>query len=221
MKVSKLVPKVYYSESRDFSYIGRLFEIVFNHLKTNVDLIDASPINDEVSSMLITLASLTLGFESKHEYVTKDLVAICSSFTELLRNKGNLQSIEDAVNILIHTQNIKEGVYVGINDDDNYQIDIYVPLQLNDIILLEDLFDYILPSGFTYSIKFGSYDKNDIKTTEAVTDDSVTVYSMNEEQLAQVTIPGENDDENAYGDDVDRSMTYTGVVFNSNEGGSQ
>ena len=39
MEVRKLVPDVYYRESRDFSYIGRLIEILVNYNKTGADLV--------------------------------------------------------------------------------------------------------------------------------------------------------------------------------------
>lgn len=103
MKVSRFVPQVYYKESRDFSYIGRLYEIVFNYLKTGVDLVSSNPLDNDVSTSIIDLLATTLGFESKHEYTIKDLVAICSAFSYMLKKKGTLESIETCVRALFHT----------------------------------------------------------------------------------------------------------------------
>ena len=72
MRVVDLVPEVYYRESRDFSYLGRLLEIVFNHVKTGSDLVNSNPLNEDIYSSMLDILSTTLGFESKHNYVNRD-----------------------------------------------------------------------------------------------------------------------------------------------------
>ena len=37
IRLQDLVPNVYYEKSRDFQFIGRLFDIVLNSVKTNSD----------------------------------------------------------------------------------------------------------------------------------------------------------------------------------------
>lgn len=209
MKVSNLVPEVYYKKSRDFSYIGRVFEVLFNYYKTNVDLVGKSPLDENVMSNIISLAATTLGFESKHEYINKDLVALCSSFAMLLKNKGTITAIEDCINILLHTQNIQQGTTI-VYDDVNLELTIYVPSQIKDIVLLEDVFEYILPAGVTYSIIIGGVSSTSA-TEHLVETDSVEVYKSYAHTLAQVS--GEtNSDESQYGTNKNRSMTYTGTV---------
>lgn len=213
MKVSNLVPEVYYKKSRDFSYIGRVFEVLFNYYKTNVDLVGKSPLDENVMSNIISLAAMTLGFESKHEYINKDLVALCSSFAMLLKNKGTITAIEDCVNILLHTQNIQQGTTI-VYDVDNLELTIYVPSQVKDIVLLEDVFEYILPAGVTYSFILSGV-SNTSATEHLVETDSVEIYKSYAHTLAQVSGGSEtsgrdvNSDESQY---VNRSITYTGTV---------
>lgn len=214
MKVKNLVPEVYYRDSRDFSYIGRVCEILFNYMKTNVDLVGQSPVNEEVPDCIVDLLATTLGFESKHKYQTLDLVSICSSFTELLRNKGNRLSIEEAVTILMRTQNINEEIDIDVDEVDKHKYIIYVPKTLDDIILLEDLFEYILPTGVTYSFRIKSSASGDYKTDVEV-EDNVETYTMSGHQLGQVggKVTGfDNTDESKYGSNENRSMTYTGTI---------
>ena len=37
IKLQELTPSVYYEQSRDFQFIGRLYDIVLNYIKTNAD----------------------------------------------------------------------------------------------------------------------------------------------------------------------------------------
>lgn len=156
MKVEKLIPEVYFSQSRDFSYIGRLLEILYNYMKTNSDCISANNSSVDIDATTVELIALTLGFESKHRYSTKDLIYIISSFSELIRKKGTKESINTAIRLLINSQKI---VIKDIEDfvgnitatgQDRFILDIKIPEHLTDIILLEDLFDYILPAGMLY-----------------------------------------------------------------------
>lgn len=216
MKVKNLVPEIYYKESRDFSYVGRLFEIVFNYLKTNVDLVGETFINNEINASIVELVSTTLGFESKHQYQTKDLSALCSVFALLLRTKGAKKSIEDAITLLLHTQSIDEDFDIDIDDeDDQYKCIIYVPKNMTDIVLLEDVFDYILPAGWTYAFRRKSGEGGNYEESYGVLS-NVTPYKMHSYQLGQVGGRiGENEyntDESVYGNGANRSMTYTSTV---------
>ena len=44
-----------------------------------------------MNNKLIDLLTMTLGFRSKHNYSTKQLVALCSIFPTILKNKGNIE----------------------------------------------------------------------------------------------------------------------------------
>ena len=47
IKLRNLTPDVYYNESRDFQFIGRLFDVVLNSVKTEADLLYNVPLNDD------------------------------------------------------------------------------------------------------------------------------------------------------------------------------
>lgn len=224
MIVRDLVPEIYYRESRDFSYVGRLFEILFNYLKTNVDLVGETPINNEVPDSIVDLVATTLGFESKHKYQTNDLVAICSAFTLLLRNKGNALAIEQAITILLHTQGIEETFEVDVDEQDRYKYIISVPKTLDDIILLEDVLDYILPTGMTYTFRLKSSGGGNVGDNYDVEDSVNVIKTMKDYQLGQVGGRFDNNNkfntiESEYDTTVgttttkaNRSMTYTSEV---------
>lgn len=151
IKTQNLVPQVYYDKSRDFQLLGRTFDIVFNYLKTNIDLIYNNPLSDNSDERLVDLLALTLGFKSRHNYNVKQLTAMCSSFMLAMRNKGNITGIELAVNTLIQAEGIKNGALILV-DSKNNNLNIYIPVELTDINLLNDLLVYILPAGMSCSI---------------------------------------------------------------------
>lgn len=154
IKTKNQLPEYYYNESRDFQFIGRLFDVIFNYNKTSIDSMRNNPLSKNIDDSLIDLCALTVGFSSKREYDTDDLKAICTSFNELIKKKGTKGAIETCVEVLLKSKNISDEFSVIIND--NFEVEIYVPAKLNDLRLLEDLFVYILPAGFVPVIIYRS-----------------------------------------------------------------
>ena len=80
INVEHIVPEVYSKESRDFQLFERTYNLLFNYIKTNVDLMENFPINNNTDSRLIELLCRTLGFENKVNYRNDDLNSLCSIF---------------------------------------------------------------------------------------------------------------------------------------------
>ena len=149
IKFQDLTPEVYYKRSRDFQYIGRLFDLVLNNAKMNTDIISSLPLNPDMDPRLLDLLALTLGFKSKHEYNTKQLAALCSIFPFVLRNKGSKLAIETACNALLNAEGITKEALIEVK---NQTVSIFVPSELSDLNLLKDLLNYILPAGMGCSL---------------------------------------------------------------------
>lgn len=161
IKVQRQVPDYYYNESRDFQLFGRIFESVLNHTKTATDTIVNTPLSSNYDVSLLDLLTKTIGFESKRKYDVPNLLALVSSFKSILKIKGTKKSIEDCVRILLKAQNIIDGFEVLVNTSEvtdseitKYirEVSIYIPKEVKDIALLEDMLDYVLPAGFNYII---------------------------------------------------------------------
>lgn len=160
IKTQSLVPTVYYRESRDFQLFGRLYDIIFNYAKTNVDLMTNFPINKNTDSKLLELLSRTLGFEAKANYHNKDLNAICSVFIQLMKEKGSLKSIERLLRTILNAEGIDEKFSIkqkAATAETSITLDIYIPdiITNSEIALLENILDYILPAGVLYTLKEG------------------------------------------------------------------
>ena len=79
IKTQKLTPEVYYKESRDFQFFGRLYDVLFNYLKTETDLIRSFPLNNTQNTIFAELILKTLGFRNLREYQLDQLLAVAKS----------------------------------------------------------------------------------------------------------------------------------------------
>lgn len=186
IKTQQLVPKVYYDKSRDFQLLGRTFDVLFNYLKTNIDLIYSNPLSDNSDERLIDLLTLTLGFKSRHNYNVKQLTSLCSAFMLALKNKGNIQSIQLAVDALLHAENISNGVLITV-DNEKSVLNIYIPTELKDLNLLNDLLVYILPAGMSCSIVRQQLVESEANTAEAVGSQVIYLHAKTADRLGDIS----------------------------------
>lgn len=163
-------PATYHDQSRDFQLIGHLYEAVFNSSKVAIDMIEHMIPSTDLDERLLNLATTTVGFIRKHEYNKKDLTMIISCFAYLLRIKGTKHAIEYAINVLLRSQGISDHYIIDINPT-NKEVRIYLSTRLDDVVLLLDLFDYILPFGFEYRIYEAAIAPGRNVSTTAITDE--------------------------------------------------
>jgi len=154
IKLTELTPNIYNDASRDFQFIGHLYDTVLNYIKTNSDLIYNIPLSDNSDTRLVELMATTLGFKSRHKYNVKQLVALCSVFSTIIRQKGTLNAIDTAGKALLTAEGITEDIFVELDPEDrsNLTISIFVPQELTDLNLLKDLLLYVLPAGCSCNI---------------------------------------------------------------------
>lgn len=177
IKLQDYTPEVYYRESRDFQFIGRLYDLVLNYVKTNADLIYSLPLSDNSDDRFIDLMAMTLGFHAKHKYNSQQLRAICSVLSEVLRNKGTIKALTIACDAIFHAEGIQGKFDYGLTNG-NTNIIIYLPQELSDTTLLNDLFDYILPAGMSCQI-IKTYSEKTLPTTEISVDSTFYQYKGN------------------------------------------
>lgn len=151
IKVQNMVPEVYYKESRDFQLLGRLFEMLFNYAYNNVQIMSKNVNSIENNTFLLELLCSSLGFDIKQEYDSKQLNAISSIFLEVLKNKGNIKSIQLLVNLILNITGYPGTV--TINFDDDGILNIFVPSDVLDLNLFNEVLNYTLPAGTLYNIR--------------------------------------------------------------------
>ena len=182
IKLQELTPSVYYEQSRDFQFIGRLYDIVLNYVKTNADNLYTLPIGKNMDEKLLNLLAFTLGFQSKHHYNSKQLLAICSVLPLILKNKGSLNAILIAVNSILYAEGINQALDYEFK---NNNLVLYLSQDLSDLTLLKDIMIYILPAGIGCDMIKEIQSVNKIETI-LTTKDEVTVYTKETTTLNRI-----------------------------------
>ena len=190
IKLQELTPSVYYEQSRDFQFIGRLYDIVLNYVKTNADNLYTLPLGKNMDEKLLNLLALTLGFQSKHHYNSKQLLAICSVLPLILKHKGSLNAILIAVNSILYAEGINQALDYEFK---NNNLVLYLSQDLSDLTLLKDIMIYILPAGIGCDMIKELQSVNKIETI-LTTKAEVTVYKDIASKFNRILNPREEAD---------------------------
>ena len=185
IKLQELTPSVYYEQSRDFQFIGRLYDIVLNYVKTNADNLYTLPIGKNMDEKLLNLLAFTLGFQSKHHYNSKQLLAICSVLPLILKHKGSLDAILITVNSILYAEGINQALDYEFK---NNNLVLYLSQDLSDLTLLKDIMIYILPAGIGCDMIKEIQSVNKIETI-LTTKDEVKVYKKETTTLNKILNP--------------------------------
>lgn len=186
IKVQNLTPEVYYKESRDFQLLGRLFDLVLNAVKTDTDLLYNLPLSTNSDEKLLELLALTLGFKPKHQYNARNLKAVCSVFSEILRNKGSIKAIKIACEALFNSMDISQQLdYDFTKGKDNTELNLYIAQDFGDITLLNDLLSYVLPAGMSCNIIREFHILTDSNTNIGISD-LVTKSKINTAETSKI-----------------------------------
>ena len=185
IKLQDLTPAVYYEQSRDFQFIGRLYDLVLNDIKTNAANLYNLPAGKNMNEQLLNLLALTLGFKPTKNYNSKQLYAICSVLPTILKHKGSIQALVLATNALLAAEGVKQPLDYTLHPKQG--ITLYIAQELEDLNLFIDLLDYLLPAGLSCTV---------IKESQLVTEITTTIGVT-----STVVIHNEQPDSNKYGTD--------------------
>lgn len=183
IKLQDLTPAVYYNQSRDFQFIGRLYDLVLNYSKTNAANLYNLPIGKNMDEQLLNLLALTLGFKPTKKYNSKQLRAICSVLPTILKHKGSIQALVLATNALLAAEGVRQPLDYTIHPKQG--IILYVAQELDDLSLFTDLLDYLLPAGLSCTVVKESQSVHDVTTTLKVTD-SIKIYYQDENTISSL-----------------------------------
>lgn len=153
------VPSAYIDNSRDFQVLGHLFDGAFNSSRLPIDTMLNNQGTKNLDYRFLTLACRTLGFNVDGNYTANELSNVVQSFKTIIQDKGNKKGIQEAIKMTLNAQGISEGSYVlfsNSSNEDTCELEIYLPDDTKSTRLLEEIFDYILPCGWTYSIAIRS-----------------------------------------------------------------
>ena len=188
IKLQNYTPEIYYKESRDFQFIGRLFDLILNSVKTETDLLYNIPLSANSDEKLLELLAMTLGFKPKHQYNARQLKAVCSVFSEVLKNKGSIKSTQIACQALFSAMDISQGLdydFTPNTAEDKTELNLYIAQDFGDITILKDLLSYTLPAGMSCNI-IREFHVNNVSNTNIGISSTVSTYELNTELTSQL-----------------------------------
>ena len=169
MKVIRLqneTPEVYSMQSRDFQLLCRLYDCVINSIKFDVDGIKKITDTSKIRSNLLPLLQTKLGFFSNAKANDTYIRLILSTFPILIKKKGSLQSIHEALNVYLRILGLRIPITLMKTEGETQLYNIRIPehtivIGLNTAFentsqIFKDLLSYVIPAGFGQYIYFYS-----------------------------------------------------------------
>lgn len=165
IKTQELTPHIYYKESRDFQLFGRIYDVLFNYLKLNIESMKVEELNNTSHSNFIELSLNTLGFFPKRNYDIEELKSLVSVYSDIIKNKGSIYSIETLIKTVLRSigESKDYGIIKTYDPETNTPviiIKIKSKLTNQQSILIEEVLDYIMPIGVDYFIQSVSLQDN-------------------------------------------------------------
>lgn len=212
IKIQNLTPNIYSKKSRDFQFISKLFDLVLNDARTNSDVLTRTVIGSSANSDLLSLLAYTLNFNPKHNYSSKQLTAVLSTFITAIKNKGTLYSVELLVSAILQAEGIISPASIEFT---NNVLKINLPPALVNTLLLRDLLEYVIPAGTSFIIT-----KQISKIQEATTNLKFNVSTkqteINQEKNIIITWPETDFIKNRAG--YTPSIIANSALYTSKEG---
>ena len=174
LKIKNNVPDVYVRKSRDFQLLCNTFDCMNMAVKFDIDSIDNLTNTAQCNENTLPLLQNKLGFFSNLNLTGKDLRTILKSFPYLIRNKGTMIGIKQAIQLFLKVIDTDRATNIEIVNNNtsrtalNYNItDVLYVVHINikdnivDTSILSELLKYIIPAG--YAIQYHFYRDNMIK----------------------------------------------------------
>lgn len=151
-RVQEKTPEVYTSTSRDFQLIGRLYDCIINGVKFDTDSMLDVINTDNIDSRLLKLLQTKIGFFSSKDITDESLRYVLKAFPEIIKHKGSIKSIKQAVCAFLKLNGIKSTVYINKTNNslsNPYTIEIGIDDSITNTYILDEILKYILPTGYT------------------------------------------------------------------------
>ena len=173
-----------------------------------------------VKNNLLDLLAKKVGFFTRKHIDDNVLRNIVSAFRTAINNKGTETGIKQAAIAILKAENTVEKPYITTtmeNEEEphnSYKIIVYTPINIINTIALREFLNYIVPAGFSYTIKpYEAMDEGEV-TAFTTVQQSHVITSW--EPMLSLVRKSSNDfsDGGIYSDS---NAKYTNIYVNSYE----
>lgn len=187
IRLQNETPEVYTAQSRDFQVLCRAYDVLINSTKFDVDSIKKISDTSKIRSNMLPLLQTKLGFFSNAQANSEELRLLLEAFPLLVKKKGSLKSIQEAVNVYIKTLGLRipfaivrveepTPLYNMTIDAHNVIIGLSTGFR-NTSQIFKDLLKYILPTGFGCYLYFYSSQQ---KLSKFLNNDKVAILYISD-----------------------------------------
>ena len=184
-RIIEHVPDSYTHNSRDFQMMCNVVDYINGSINHYSDSMTSVLSAKHCPTSLLMLLKKKLGFLSGDYLDAEALRSILQVFPILLKNKGSIKGIQLAILIFIKYLHIGDTYDVQIissndsrNSPNSYLVKIGLPVKVDDVRLLKDLLEYVIPAGM--NIKFSTQENLLSGESNFVSNDTLNVLFMDE-----------------------------------------
>lgn len=223
IKLENGVPQAYVEESRDFQLFIRAYDVLMNMVKQDADTLKYITDTKQCDSKLLPLLKTKLGFFTNYPMNDDMLRGILSGFPLIVKNKGSLLSIQQALNIFLRVLNIKTEIVIKVTDNESetaygsivvgdHTLLIAIKSALHNFYILEELFKYIMPIGYQYSFYFYKELVNETWLTNKSTGRFLIVNTLDADSIRSENLYNQGFDHSYTDSYVDKMVNQVGTI---------
>lgn len=144
------VPEIYAEKSRDFQLLCRIISIVLNAAaERSSGIIDNIDVDTVEESLLYPLVR-KLGFTSGSYFPPKVLKNIAENFPHIIRNKGTLRAIREAVYSVISAEQDVRYLELSYNSQ-QHELSILTSASDRYLDYVTALLEFVMPTGIVWN----------------------------------------------------------------------
>lgn len=210
IKIRNNVPDVYVRKSRDFQLLCNVFDCMNMAVKFDIDSIDNLTNTALCNENVLPLLQNNLGFFTNLNLTGKDLRTILKSFPYLIRNKGTVTGIKQAIQLFLKVVDTDRATNIEIINNKThrtalnynitdllYVVNINIKNNIIDTTILTEILKYIIPAG--YAIKYHFYRDNNI-TNKVFARDVINIIFVNSNENRGTLSVNSSSDTNSVND---------------------
>lgn len=158
IRTQEKVPEVYVNDSRDFQVLCRAYDVLYNMIKFDTDSMLSILSASNVRNNVLPLLQGKLGFFTSKTIDDTSMRKILGAFPILLRGKGSLRAIKQAIYVWLKIAHLETAIDISITTDKPisigqitippYTVAIGIRSRTRDLTILKEILKYIIPAGF-------------------------------------------------------------------------
>lgn len=177
------IPEIYVNESRDYQLFCRAKDLIFGGVKYNIDSLRHTSNTMEMNGSLLPLLKSKVGFFDAENLNEEELRYLLCAFPYMIKYKGSKRAIEYILNTWLRLYSIQGKIMIIDVNNEEHNITIQLDATPKSTYILDKLFNYIIPTGYSLNYYFVSSFDKEINTNFESSFVGVTILNKDNAQI--------------------------------------